>query len=526
MNRPLIRIALRPTGTLSFWKGFKWSLIVIVAIAVAIVARLVQIEIETSRLQARFLSELTRDVGYSVDEGASNRIRFPDNGPYDLRLGYALLPSFQQRLLSRGFVVASQARVSDRMLSLADERLFLPYGEKDQAGLSIVDSTGSPLFGVVYPHHAYVDFDTIPPLVVQSLLFIEDRYLLDPSQPNRNPAIDWGRFSRALADQGLRFVNRPQATPGGSTLATQLEKFRHSPDGRTATPPEKLRQIASASVRAYLNGPQTMAARHAIVVHYLNSVPLAARARVGEITGIGDGLAAWYGRDFDEVNRLRAAPPTPAHVAAQGVAFRQVLSRLIAPRAPDFIVSIYFDYILDDRFIELPGKDSINLHPGYLPYNKGFYYYAWAVLDGTPAGVSIHRIVSAVDAGPIISQKRVLIDGTDTGDVIYDKHMDASVELFRTTWPSIESGTYQLFRQRHKGTRKKITETNEAMEIDPNATYVARELIDLLRVFCFRGSGGCVMKIDGKKYSIGIEFSELADNVNQIRGKRDNYLVG
>ncbi|MDC6132938.1 hypothetical protein PPH41_34935, partial [Burkholderia gladioli] len=28
------------------------------------------------------------------------------------------------------------------------------------------------------------------------------------------------------------------------TLATQIEKFRHSPDGRTATPPEKLRQIA------------------------------------------------------------------------------------------------------------------------------------------------------------------------------------------------------------------------------------------------------------------------------------------
>ncbi|ONC92708.1 transglycosylase domain-containing protein [Burkholderia pseudomallei] len=355
MNRPLIRIALRPTGTLSFWKGFKWSLIVIVAIAVAIVARLVQIEIETSRLQARFLSELTRDVGYSVDEGASNRIRFPDNGPYDLRLGYALLPSFQQRLLSRGFVVASQARVSDRMLSLADERLFLPYGEKDQAGLSIVDSTGSPLFGVVYPHHAYVDFDTIPPLVVQSLLFIEDRYLLDPSQPNRNPAIDWGRFSRALADQGLRFVNRHQATPGGSTLATQLEKFRHSPDGRTATPPEKLRQIASASVRAYLNGPQTMAARHAIVVHYLNSVPLAARARVGEITGIGDGLAAWYGRDFDEVNRLLAAPTTPENVAAQGVAFRQVLSLMIAQRAPSFFLNRGYPALqrLTDSYLRL-----------------------------------------------------------------------------------------------------------------------------------------------------------------------------
>ncbi|MDP1007733.1 transglycosylase domain-containing protein, partial [Klebsiella pneumoniae] len=82
----------------------------------------------------------------------------------------------------------------------------------------------------------------VPRVVVDSLLFIEDRYLLDANEPNRNPAIDWGRFSRAVADQALHVVNRHQARPGGSTLATQIEKFRHSPEGRTATPPEKLRQ--------------------------------------------------------------------------------------------------------------------------------------------------------------------------------------------------------------------------------------------------------------------------------------------
>mgnify|MGYP003704869217 CR=1 FL=1 len=37
------------------------------------------------------------------------------------------------------------------------------------------------------------DFDTVPRVIADSLLFIEDRYLLDANQPNRNPAIDWGR---------------------------------------------------------------------------------------------------------------------------------------------------------------------------------------------------------------------------------------------------------------------------------------------------------------------------------------------
>lgn len=338
MNRPLVRIPLRTAGAIPVWKWFKWLLLIGVLVALAIVAKLCQIEIETSRWQAHYLSELTRDIAFSVDAGPSPHIRFPSDAPYDSRLGYALLPSFEQRLKARGFSITLQARSSERMLSIADQGLFLPYEEKDQAGLKLFDATGAPLFNTIYPHHVYGEFAAIPHVIVHSLLFIEDRYLLDASQPNRNPAIDWGRLSRAVADQGLRVFNHHQPAPGGSTLATQIEKFRHSPDGRTAKPSEKVRQIASASVRAYLNGPQTMPARERIVMHYLNSVPLAARAHVGEVTGLGDGMAAWYGRDFDEINALLATPTTNENAPAQGLAFRQVLSLLIAQRAPSYFL--------------------------------------------------------------------------------------------------------------------------------------------------------------------------------------------
>ena len=364
MNRPMVRFPLRAIGAASVRKWFKWLIAAIFLTALAIVARLCEIEIETSRLQARYLSELTRDVGFTVAGGPSSSIRFPAisaHGPYDKRLGYALLPSFEQRLTDEGFTVTSQARDSQRMLSLADDGLFLPYEEKDQAGLLLFDGTGAPLFGGRYPKRIYDRFDAIPPLVVDALLFIEDRELLNADQPNRNPAIDWGRFSRALADQGARVFNRHQSTPGGSTLATQIEKFRHSPDGRTATPPEKLRQIASASVRAYLNGPQTMPARRQIVVHYLNSVPLAAQPGVGEINGIGDGLAAWYGRDFDEVNRILAAPPSDGSLAAQAVAFRQMLSLMIAQRAPSYFLRRGFPDLqrLTDSYLRLLATGKI-----------------------------------------------------------------------------------------------------------------------------------------------------------------------
>ncbi|HEY4805369.1 MAG TPA: transglycosylase domain-containing protein [Paraburkholderia sp.] len=362
MNRPSVRFPVRAAGAGSLFRWVKWGFVVAFLAALVILARIVQIEIDTSRLQARYLSELTRDIGFTVENGPSHSIRFPTtNGPYDVRLGYAQLPTFENRLAQRGFAIASQARDSDRMIAVADEGLFLPFEEKDQAGIVLRDASGETLFHTRYPQRAYENFDAVPPVVRDSLLFIEDKYLLAQDQPNRNPAIDWGRFSRALVDQGARLVNSHQQTPGGSTLATQIEKFRHSAGGRTATPPEKLRQIASASLRAYLDGPQTMPARQQILVHYLNSVPLAAKPGVGEVNGLGDGLAAWYGRDFREVNRILRAPLSPETLDAQALAFRQVLSLLIAQRAPSYFLQRNNEGLskLTDSYLRLLGAGGV-----------------------------------------------------------------------------------------------------------------------------------------------------------------------
>lgn len=246
MNRPLNRILPRVTGIASVWTWIKWSLLAAVLIAVAIVARLVQVEIETSRLQARYLSDLTRDVGYAVEAGASDHVRFPANGPYDERFGYAMIPGFQARLLARGFVVSKQARDSERMLALADRGLFLPYDEKDQTGLMLFDSTGAPLFATTFPQRVYRDFDAVPRVVVDSLLFIEDRYLLDPSQPNRNPAIDWGA---SAARSSTRACTSSTVTRRGRAAARSRPRSRNSATRPTAAPRRRPRSCGRSRRR-------------------------------------------------------------------------------------------------------------------------------------------------------------------------------------------------------------------------------------------------------------------------------------
>jgi membrane peptidoglycan carboxypeptidase len=299
-------------------------------------------ELESSSLQARLLAPLARGASFAPAAGAAPDPWFPPGGPYDERLGYARLPEVTARLVAEGYAVDAQARLSPGLRTLTAFGLFPPYREKTSSGLVIVDRGGEPLFAARHPARVYPGFEAIPPVLVQALLYIENRELLDAQHPTRNPAIEWDRFSRAALHRLLRVFYGGLDGAGGSTLATQLEKFRHSPAGVTPSPGEKLRQIASASVRAYREGEDTTRARRDIVVDYLNSIPLAALPGRGEVIGLADGLESWFGADFTEVNRL-LGPHHPRDgadgaedesLAARALALRQALSLLVAVRAP------------------------------------------------------------------------------------------------------------------------------------------------------------------------------------------------
>ncbi|ONH55288.1 Membrane carboxypeptidase (penicillin-binding protein) [Pseudomonas cedrina] len=291
-------------------------------------------ETRTSNWQARQLSSLARDLTYHVEPGPSNAILYPGQGPFDRRLGYSDLGVFTERLVKRGYVIQTQARFSGALMDFVDDGFFVPYAEKIQAGLSITDCRAVPLYQYRYPQQLYDTFAAIPPVVVDSLLFIENRDLLDPAHPHINPAVDWPRFAMAAWSQAAKLLHLPGQSAGGSTLATQLEKYRHSPDGLTLSGAEKIRQMMSASVRAYRDGPQTLAARQAIVRDYLNSVPLSAVPGHGEVHGLAEGLRVWFGADFNQVNHALAA--TQSNVAERGLALRQVLALIIAQRRPSY----------------------------------------------------------------------------------------------------------------------------------------------------------------------------------------------
>jgi membrane peptidoglycan carboxypeptidase len=311
--------------------------IVLVAVLTIAALALVVAELQSSCMQSIVLAAIARRLTFTVASGPSDAIRFTRTGPYDDRLGYSRIPDFVRRSTPAGYTVGAQARVSSFYLTASDAGLFPLYHEKNQAGLQLLDRDSNPFFEFRSPQRAYVQYAEIPRVVVETLMFIENRTMLDPGHANRNPAIEWRRLTHAVLDYGAHAVHPHHRVIGGSTLATQLEKMRHSSQGRTWSASEKGRQMLSASLRAYLDGRDTILAQQRIINDYLNSLPLAATPAQGEIIGLADGLATWYASDFAVANELLKTSPERLDALQrqqQARVYRQVLSLLLATRAP------------------------------------------------------------------------------------------------------------------------------------------------------------------------------------------------
>jgi len=334
-------------------------------VTIAVIAVItVKKEIRTSTFQSKYISSISKQLSYKLDPGTSSSIRYPEYGPYDQRLGYTLLPEAISRLENSGFTIAAQASASPMMTRLVDNGFFPIYHEKSQAGLRILDRTDQEIFSNVYPTFGYPNFNAIPPVVLYTLLFIENRELLDEQHTNINPAIEWDRLGFASLQIIANKLGLSSNVPGGSTLATQIEKYRHSRNGYTNSVMDKFRQMGSASLRAYMLGPDTREMRREIALAYLNSMPLAATPKLGEVHGLGDGLSAWFGANFAEVNKLLspdALNSAESISPEQAKAYRQVLAILLSQRRPSYLLGSGFASLqtLTDSYLRLLEEQGV-----------------------------------------------------------------------------------------------------------------------------------------------------------------------
>ena len=127
----------------------------------------------------------------------------------------------------------------------------------------------------------------------------------------------------------------------------------------------------------------------------------------------------------------------------------EVTPKYIRENEIDYVVCFGYGRIIKKKvFSMIP---CINIHGGFLPYNRGPNPNLWAWVDETKKGVSIHYIDKGVDTGDLIAQREIEFSPPITLQTVFDQTVSECKQLIEEEWPKIRSGTAARFKQQGAG---------------------------------------------------------------------------
>lgn len=109
---------------------------------------------------------------------------------------------------------------------------------------------------------------------------------------------------------------------------------------------------------------------------------------------------------------------------------------------PELCVTAAYGNILPTKFLNIPSKGTVNIHPSLLPLYRGAAPVQRALQDGVKeTGVSLAYTVRKLDAGPVIACERVTIDDQIKAPDLLDLLFDLGSKLLIRELPSIFDGS-------------------------------------------------------------------------------------
>jgi methionyl-tRNA formyltransferase len=130
-----------------------------------------------------------------------------------------------------------------------------------------------------------------------------------------------------------------------------------------------------------------------------------------------------------------------------GPAFIQEIRSL----RPELSVVVAYGHILEPEILELPPGGSINVHASLLPELRGAAPVNWAILQGMETtGVSIIRMVEAMDAGPILLQTPEHIGPSETATELATRLSEVGAEALIEALVLLEAGAIEEEEQDHR----------------------------------------------------------------------------
>jgi methionyl-tRNA formyltransferase len=175
---------------------------------------------------------------------------------------------------------------------------------------------------------------------------------------------------------------------------------------------------------------------------------------------------------------------------------------------PELAISSGFEHKVPKDIIDIPEKGIVNLHPSYLPFNRGSHPFIWPIVEDTVAGVSIHYMNEEIDEGPVIAKERVEIKPSDTAGELRERLMQRQFELFKENWKLIKNGVRGERQDLSMGNVHYRNDLEEVREIDLDEKMEVGELIDMLRGLTYGDEKLAYFEKKGERYYISVDIEE------------------
>lgn len=233
-------------------------------------------------------------------------------------------------------------------------------------------------------------------------------------------------------------------------------------------------------------------------------------AKLGQIVAVftQPDRAAGRGQQIqpNAIKRWALARGVPVH---QPEKFDAAAQRELAALQADLTLVMAYGHILRQETINTPRLGTLNLHTSILPQYRGAspIQTATACGDGE-TGVTLMRIVPALDAGPVADVECVPIESHDTAADVEAKLAQACVPLLTRCLPSVAAGTQPFTEQdaAHATFCRKLEKADGVLDFTQPAAVLAARINGLMPW------PGCAVEINGQIVKLGLaDVSSLLD---------------
>lgn len=228
---------------------------------------------------------------------------------------------------------------------------------------------------------------------------------------------------------------------------------------------------------------------------------------------------------YDGIRDLLSRRPQPEHTfdffySPWNAAFQERFGETeemrplrLREQSPDFwygydlYLSLHCKQLFPDELVD--GHLCINVHPGYNPYNRGWFPQVFGIMNKLPIGVTIHKMDRELDHGPILWQEKLELREEDTSKDIYMRILAAELRLLEEHWEDLLEGNYTLSPMEGEGNVNTKQDFDALCEIDRGRTATYGEVIDHLRAMTFAPYRNAYFyDTDGKKIYVSITLTK------------------